>query len=135
MQPLMWANLDAGFVSAAQRSGEEALALTSAAGLSMGESRIAVTLARIGLESGDKASAWRYAERAVEVARGTSDTFVVIVGTQLLAQLAEARGDLRSARDLLVSVLGSVSETQTVEQLAELRRDIARYEALTSEVR
>jgi hypothetical protein len=135
MQPLMWANMDAGFVGAARQCGEEALALTGAAGLSIGESRLAVNLARIAIESGDNATAWRYAERAVEVARGTSDTFVVIVGTQLLAQLAEARGDLRSARDLLVSVFDSVSETQTVEQLGELRRDIARYEALTSEVR
>ena len=132
MQPLMWANVDAGFVGAARRCGEEALALTSAAGLSIGESRVAVNLARIAIESGDNATAWRYAERAVEVARGTSDTFVVIVGTQLLARLAEGRGDPRSARDLLASVLEAVSETQTVEQLVELRRDVARYEALAS---
>jgi hypothetical protein len=96
---------------------------------------VAVSLARIAIESGDNATAWRYAERAVEVARGTSDTFVVIVGTQLLARLAEGRGDPRSARDLLASVLEAVSETQTVEQLVQLRRDVARYEAPASEVR
>jgi hypothetical protein len=96
---------------------------------------MAVNLARIAIASGDNETAWRHAERAVEVARGTGDTFVVIVGTQLLAQLAESRGDVRSARDLLASVLDAVAETQTTDELATVRGHVARYEELASEVR
>lgn len=130
LQPLIWVNLDAGHVDEALRHADDAMTAAAAGGLSLLESRIAVNRARISLAGGDLDEAWQDAERSARVARSTGETFVVVVATRLLADVAEARGDYTLARDLLVSVIDAAAETQRGESVAQLREALARCSAL-----
>lgn len=127
LQALSWAYMEAGDLDAARAAAGEALALVSAVGLSVGESRLSANLAHIAIRAGDLDAAWHHAERTVEFARRTSDTWIIIAGTRLLSQIAARRGDLRSARDLSVNLLDAVAEVESDQELAGVHRDIAWY--------
>lgn len=130
LQALTWSCMEAGQLDRARESASEALALMSAAGLSIWESRLSANLAHVALRAGDLDAAWHHAERTVEFARRTSDIWVVIAGTQLLSQIAALRGDLRSARDISVSLLDAVGEVESDLELADVHRNIAWYALL-----
>jgi hypothetical protein len=88
---------------------------------------MALNRARIEFAADHLDDAWEFAERAVVAARRTGETFVVAAAVQLLADVAGRRGDRDLARDLLMSVLGAVAETQPPAALAALRERIADY--------
>jgi hypothetical protein len=73
--------------------------------------------------------AWTYAERSILAARRTGEAFVASTATQLLADVADRRGDPELARDLLVSILDAVAESQPPSALAAIRERIATYQA------
>lgn len=131
LQALTWAHMEAGDLDAARAAAGEALTLMESSGLSVWQSRIGANLAHAAIRADDLDAAWRHAERALEAAGRTSDTWVVITVTQLLSQIAARRGDLRSARDLLLSLLDSVADA---EALAGVHRDIARYALVDGEL-
>ena len=134
LQSLSWACMEVGDLDAARDAAEEAEALMSVAGLSVWQSRIGANRAHVAIRAGDLDAAWRFAERAAEAARRTSDTWMVIVVTQLLSQIAARRGDLRSARDLSLSLLDAVAEVESDPVLAGVHRDIARYALLDGDL-
>jgi len=125
LQPLLWAHLDAGHLDEARRAADEGLDTAAAAGLSFAESRMALNRARIALAQNELDEAWRDAEHAAVVARRTGEPFVVSVATQLLADVSERRGEPERARDLLLSVLDDVAESQPSAAVAALRERIA----------
>jgi hypothetical protein len=127
LQPLVWVTLDAGRLDEARAAADEALAATVAADFSIGESRMALNRARIALAEDELDDAWSYAERSIVAARRTGELFVASAATQLLADVAERRGDHELARDLLVSILEAVAESQPPSALASLRARIATY--------
>jgi tetratricopeptide (TPR) repeat protein len=113
LQTLFWTCLDAGQTERARVAAEQAFAAAGDARLSILESRMAFNRARI--EAADKQwdQAWAHAEHAVRVARGTGEPFVVAAATQLMADVAVARGDIALARDLLASIIDAVAESMT----------------------
>ena len=127
LQTLVWTNLDAGRLEDARAAADAAVAVAAEARLSILESRMSVNRARMAMSQADYDTAWSYAERAVRVARGTGETFVIAVATQLMADVALARGDVALARDLLASIVDAVADSMTqadvdavVGRLAEL---------------
>jgi hypothetical protein len=127
LQPLVWVTLDAGRLDEARPAADEALTAAVAADFSIGESRMALNRARIALAADELDDAWSYAERSILAARRTGEAFVVSAATQLLADVADRRGDRELARDLLVSILDAVAESQPPSALAALRERIAAY--------
>ena len=127
LQPLIWVNLDAGNIADARSAADEGLAAAMASGLSLRVSRMALNRARIALAESDLDAAWRYAEQSAAAARSTGETFVLNVATQLLADVAEQRGGKGLARDLLVSILDLVEESQPPAAAEALRQRIASY--------
>jgi predicted ATPase/class 3 adenylate cyclase len=127
LQPLIWVNLDAGNLAEARAAADEGLSNAVASGLSLRVSRMALNRARISMAEGDLDSGWRFAEQSAAAARSTGETFVVSVATQLLADVAEQRGDRALARDLLVSILDLVEESQPPAAVEKLRERIATY--------
>ena len=127
LQPLIWVNLDAGRLEDARTAADAGLAAASAARLSIGESRMALNRGRIALAENDLDGAWAFAERAIVAARRTGETFVASTATQLLADVADRRGERALARDLLVSVLDAVAESQPPAAAAALRKRISTY--------
>jgi tetratricopeptide (TPR) repeat protein len=113
LQPLFWANLDAGRTEPARAAAEAALAAAIDARLSILESRMAFNRARAAEAQGSHDEAWHYAEHAVRVARATGETFVVAAATQLMADVAVSRDDAALARDLLASIIDAVAESMT----------------------
>ena len=130
LQALTWACMEAGDLDAAREAAQEALALMRDAGLSAWQSRIGANLAHVAIRAGDLDAAWRHAEQAVAAARATSDTWVLIAVTQLLSGIAAQRDDLRSARDLSLSLLDAVTEVGSDSALASVHADVARYALL-----
>lgn len=127
LQALTWAGMEAGELAEAAAAAKEGLELMREAGLSVWQSRIGANRAHVAIRAGDLDAAWRHAERAAEAARATADTWIVVTATQLLAQIAALRGDVRSARDLTLTLLDA---TVDVETLAGVHRDIAKYALL-----
>lgn len=134
LQALAWAYMEAGDLKAAETAATRGLALMSEVGWSIGQSRLSANLAHIAIRARDLDAAWGHAERTVEFARRTSDTWMVIAGTHLLSHIAARRGDLRSARDLAVSLLGTVAEAETDQALADVHRDVAWYALLDGDI-
>ena len=127
LQTLFWTNLDAGRTEEALAAADAALDAAAEARLSIMESRMSVNRARIAISQADYETGWDYAERAVRVARETGETFVIAVATQMMADVALARGDVALARDLLASAVDAVADSMTqadadavVARLAEL---------------
>ncbi|HET7311245.1 MAG TPA: adenylate/guanylate cyclase domain-containing protein [Mycobacteriales bacterium] len=127
LQPLIWVNLDAGKLADARAAADEGLSNALASGLSLRVSRMALNRARISMAEEDLDGAWRYAEQSATAARSTGETFVVSVATQLLADVADRRGDHALARDLLVSILDLVEDSQPLAAVEKLRERIATY--------
>jgi tetratricopeptide (TPR) repeat protein len=125
LQALLWASLDAGRLDMARQAADDALAAATSANLSFAESRMALNRARIALAADDLDRAWQDAERAAVVSRRTGEPFVASVATQLLADVAERRGDRDRARDLLLSVFDEVAESHPPAALAALQERIA----------
>jgi hypothetical protein len=123
----VWVTLDAGRVDEARAAADEAMTAAVAAQFSIGESRMALNRARIAMVGDELDDAWSYAERSIVAARRTGETFVASTATQLLADIAERRGDRELARDLLVSILDAVAEFQPPSALTALRERITTY--------
>jgi hypothetical protein len=132
LQPLVWVNLDAGRLDAAREAADQGLGAATASGATFVESRMALNRARVDVAAGDSEAAWVHAERAATAARSTGETFVAIVATRLLAQVAEGRGEYATARDLLASVIDAVADTQSPEQLDEVMSDLRRCGRMAS---
>jgi predicted ATPase/class 3 adenylate cyclase len=124
LQTLLWTNLDAGNLDAARIAGEESAKIFHDAGLSFGESRMELNLARVARAADDTDRAWNHASAAVELARSTGDTFVVLVGMRFLADVAVDRGDPDTARDLLYSAL-DIADRDAREQVESIKEQIA----------
>jgi hypothetical protein len=127
LQPLIWVNLDAGRLEDARAAADEGLTGAETTGMSIRESRMALNRARIAVAESDFDAAWRFGEQAAAAARRTGETFVLSAATQILADVAVARGDTTLARDLLVSILDLVVESQPPAAVAEFRERIAGY--------
>ena len=127
LQPLVWVTLDAGRLDEARAAADEAIDAAAAAQFSIAESRMTLNRARIALAADELDDAWSYAERSIVAARRTGEVFVASTATQLLADVAERRGDRELARDLLVSILDAVAESQPPSALAVVRERIATY--------
>lgn len=134
LQSLTWACMEAGELDTARDAAAEGAALMGTSGVDVWESRLCANLAHVAVRAGDLDAAWQHAERAVEVARRSSDTWVVIAVTRLLSEIAARCGDLRSARDLLVSLLDTVADAESDQVLAGVHRDIARYALLEGDL-
>ena len=67
LQSLTWAQMEAGDLEAAHRAAEAGVALVSAAGLSVWESRLSANLAHVAIRAGALDAAWQHAERSLEV--------------------------------------------------------------------
>lgn len=125
LQPVLWAWLDAGRFDAARDVADAGLAAAAEANLSFAESRMALNRARIALADTDLDAAWRDAEHAALVSRRTGDRFVTGVAAQLLADVALRRGEVERARDLLLSALDDVADSQPPAALTALRDRLA----------
>lgn len=123
LQPVIWANLDAGELGAAQAAADQALAVS--AGLSFRESRAALNRARVALAADNLDDAWAFAERATSAARRTGEFFVANAAIRLMADVAERRNDRALARDLLLSIVDLVTERQSTEDATALRERIS----------
>ncbi|HVF18984.1 MAG TPA: adenylate/guanylate cyclase domain-containing protein [Mycobacteriales bacterium] len=134
LQALSWACMEAGDLDAAHAAVAEAAGLMSASGFDIWESRLCANLAHVAIRAGDLDAAWQHAERAVETARRGSDTWMTITVTRLLSEIAARGGDVRSARDLSLSLLDAVAEAESDQALARVHRDIARYALLDGDL-
>jgi ATP/maltotriose-dependent transcriptional regulator MalT len=130
IQPLIWVCLDAGRLDEARDCADEALEAATTSGVSFMESRMALNRARVDLAAGNLTDAAEFATRAITVARSTDDTFVTTTAVRFLAQIEEREGRYETARDLIASVLDDVAETQSAEQLAQVRADVQRCSEL-----
>ena len=125
LQTLFWTNLDAGRREQARSAADAAVAAAADARLSILESRMSFNRARMAVTQADYDTGWAYAERAVRVARATGETFVVAAATQLMADIAVARGDRPLARDLLASTIDAVAESMTPAAVEEVVSRVA----------
>jgi predicted ATPase/class 3 adenylate cyclase len=123
LQPVIWTNLDAGRLDAAQSAADQALA--AATGMSFRESRAALNSARIAMAADKVDDAWTFGEQATVAARRTGEFFVANAAVQLMADVAERRGDRALARDLLLSIVDVVMERQSTDDARDLTQRIA----------
>ncbi len=134
LQALAWAHIMAGDLDGALAVGQESLDVAIVAGMSAGISRIAINMARISIGRGDLGAAFSYAEQAISAARRTNDTGVVIRAHGVLANIYAARGELKIAREVLLSVLDVTAESSTDHELGTFHNEIAWYAFLEGDL-